>query len=139
MVACIAGFGSCRRDREVKDEFQWVVDRFDDIRVLKYQVPEFDSLSLNDKLLVYYLGQAALCGRDILFDQNGKYNLRIRRTLEAIYQGYTGDREDERFKQFEKYLKPISFARSFRKPISTCWCVRHRKSFSQPISGMSIR
>lgn len=136
MVACIAGFGSCRRDREVKDEFQWVVDRFDDIRVLKYQVPEFDSLSLNDKLLVYYLGQAALCGRDILFDQNGKYNLRIRRTLEAIYQGYTGDREDERFKQFEKYLKKVWFANGIHHHYSTD---KFRPEFQEAYFDLLVR
>ena len=87
-----------------------VVDRFDDIKVLRYQVPDFDTLSLDEKKLIYYLNQAVLCGRDILFDQNGRYNLRIRRTLEAIEQGYTGDRNSDEFKKFEKYLKKVWFA-----------------------------
>ena len=77
---------------------------------MRYQVPDFDTLSLDEKKLIYYLNQAALCGRDILFDQNGRYNLRIRRTLEAIEQGYTGDRNSDEFKKFEKYLKKVWFA-----------------------------
>ena len=93
-----------------QEDFQWQVDRFDDIKVLRYQVPDFDSLSLSQKKLIYYLSQAALCGRDIYFDQNCKYNLPIRRTLEAIFTGYSGDRENKEFKAFEKYLKKVWFA-----------------------------
>ena len=93
-----------------QEDFQWQVDRFDDIKVLRYQVPDFDSLSLSQKKLIYYLSQAALCGRDIYFDQNCKYNLPIRRTLEAIFTGYSGNRENKEFKAFEKYLKKVWFA-----------------------------
>jgi len=110
MALLIASLSSCRKKTEPETSFNWVVDRFDDIKVLKYQVPGFDTLILNEKLLIYYLNQAALCGRDIFFDQNGKYNLRIRRTLETIYQHYTGDRQTEEFRQFEKYLKKVWFA-----------------------------
>ena len=92
------------------ENFQWQIDRFDDIKVLRYRIPDFDSLSLPQKKLVYYLSQAALCGRDIYFDQNCKYNLPIRRTLEAVFTGYEGDRETPEFKAFEKYLKKIWFA-----------------------------
>ncbi len=91
-------------------DFAWQVDRFDDIAVLRYRVDGFDALSLRQKQFVYYLGQAALCGRDIIFDQNCKYNLPIRRTLEAIYRDYTGDRTTEQFRSFEKYLKKVWFA-----------------------------
>lgn len=90
--------------------FNYHVDRFADIEVLRYKVPEFDQLSLQQKELVYYLTQAALQGRDILFDQNCKYNLDIRRILEAIYTGYDGNRNSRDFKALEKYLKQIWFA-----------------------------
>ena len=110
MTALATGMFSCRSGADATDGFDWVTDRFDDIKVLKYKVPGFDTLSLDEKQLIYYLSQAALCGRDIIFDQNGPYNLRIRRTLEALYKGYTGDRTDERFAKFEKYLKKVWFA-----------------------------
>ena len=118
MTILAAGVGGCRK-KITEEKFNWVADRFDDIRVLKYRVPGFDTLALNEKLLIYYLSQAALSGRDILFDQNGRYNLRIRRTLEAIYQGYAGDRKDPRFKQFEKYLKKVWFANGIHHHYST--------------------
>lgn len=88
----------------------WIVDRFDDIKVIRYEVPAFEQLPLNEKLLVYYLAQAAKCGRDILFDQNFRYNLPIRRTLEAVYTNYEGDRTTADFAAFEKYLKKVWFA-----------------------------
>lgn len=110
IITVAAGLVGCKSEPQAKKPFEWVVDRFDDIKVLRYQVPDFDTLSLDEKKLIYYLNQAALCGRDILFDQNGRYNLRIRRTLEAIEQGYTGDRNSEDFKKFEKYLKKVWFA-----------------------------
>lgn len=92
------------------EEFKWVVDTFDDIKVLQYKVPGFENLSLDQKKLIYYLNQAALSGRDIIFDQNFKYNLPIRRTLEAIYTNYRGDRTTAEWKAFEKYLKKVWFA-----------------------------
>ena len=110
IITAPAGLVGCKSEPQAEKQFDWVVDRCDDIQVLRYQVPDFDTLSLDEKKLIYYLNQAALCGRDILFDQNGRYNLRIRRTLEAIEQGYTGDRNSEEFKKFEKYLKKVWFA-----------------------------
>ncbi len=95
---------------ESVEQSPWVVDRFDDARVIRYEVPGFEELSLQEKQLIYYLGEAAKCGRDILFDQNFKYNLAIRRTLETIYTEYKGDREAEQFKALEKYLKKVWFA-----------------------------
>ena len=92
------------------ENMPWVVDRFDDIKVLRYEVPGFDQLPLEQKKLVYYLAEAAKCGRDILFDQNFKYNLTIRRALEQIYTQYDGERTDKEFVVMEKYLKKIWFA-----------------------------
>lgn len=89
--------------------FEYVVDRFADIEVLRYKVPEYENLSLNQKLLVYYLVQAALDGRDILWDQNCKANLILRPVLEKIYTAYKGDRNDKDFVAFEKYLKQVWF------------------------------
>ena len=90
-------------------KFNYNVDRFADIQVLRYQVPGFDELSLNQKKLVYYLQEAALQGRDILFDQNGKYNLYVRKVLEEIYTRYQGDRNNDDFKGLELYLKQVWF------------------------------
>lgn len=90
--------------------FNYNVDRFADIEVLRYQVPGFEELSLKQKKLVYFLTEAALQGRDILFDQNGKFNLAIRTTLENIYTSYKGDRSSKDFKGLEKYLKQVWFA-----------------------------
>ena len=91
------------------NDFNYNVDRFADIQVLRYKVPDFDKLSLNQKLLVYYLTEAALQGRDILWDQNGKYNLELRKLLENIYQNYKGDRNSTDFKAFDKYMKQVWF------------------------------
>lgn len=92
------------------NDFNYVVDQFADIEVLRYQVPGFEDLSLNQKKLIYYLTEAAITGRDILWDQNGKYNLAIRSLLENVYLNYQGDKESAEFKAFEKYLKQIWFA-----------------------------
>lgn len=94
----------------VAAEFQWKIDQFADLQVLRYQVPGFDALAPTQKELVYYLSQAALCGRDIFFDQNYRHNLKIRRTLDAIVQGYKGDRADPRWDAFMTYVKQVWFA-----------------------------
>ena len=93
-----------------KAEKPWIVDRFDDVKIIRYEVPEFENQSLNDKLLIYYLAESAKCGRDILFDQNFKYNLAIRRALEQVYTSYKGDKESKEFKAMEKYLKKVWLA-----------------------------
>lgn len=92
------------------DNFQYVVDRFADIEVLRYKVPAFEDLSLRQKLLIYHLTEAALAGRDILWDQNGKDNLALRDLMENIYINYKGDKNSADYKAFEKYLKQIWFA-----------------------------
>lgn len=99
--------------------FMYSVDRFADLEVLRYKVPGFETLPLNQKKLVYYLSQAALEGRDILFDQNGKYNLKIRKILEAVYTNYTGDKNSEEFKNLEIYLKRVWFSSGIYHHYST--------------------
>lgn len=93
-----------------KATFNYTVDKFYDLEILRYQVPEFETLSQNEKALLYCLSEAALQGRDILFDQNGRYNLRIRRSCESLYVNYEGDKTTEEWLNFEKYLKRVWFA-----------------------------
>lgn len=92
------------------EKFDYTVEQFADLQILRYRVPGFEGLSLKQKELVYYLTEAALQGRDILFDQNGKYNLTIRRMLEAVYTGYKGDKNTPDFKAMEVYLKRVWFS-----------------------------
>lgn len=95
---------------QAKDnDFDYLVDRFADIQVLRYKVPGFEKLSLDQKRLIYYLTEAAIAGRDILWDQNGKYNLQLRNLLEDIYTSYKGNRNSSDFLAFEKYLKQVWF------------------------------
>lgn len=99
--------------------FNYHVDRFADIEVLRYEVPEFNRLTAQQRTMVYYLTQAAQMGRDIIWDQNGRYNLQIRQLLERIYTGYTGDRNSSEFKSFEKYLKQVWFGNGIHHHYST--------------------
>ncbi len=114
MILSLTSLNSCRQKVEepapATEQASWVIDKFDDIKVLRYEVPGFEKLPLQQKVLIYYLAQATKCGRDILFDQNFKYNLTVRRTLEAIYTKYDGDRNAAEFKAMEKYLKKVWFA-----------------------------
>lgn len=91
-------------------EINYNVDRFADIEVLRYTVPGFDSLTLNQKKLIYYLQEAAITGRDIIWDQNCKYNLPIRDMIEGVYTSYKGSKDDENYRAFETYLKQVEFA-----------------------------
>ena len=116
MVASMISLGA---SAVVDKNFNYHVDRFADIEVLRYEVPEFDRLSLNQKKMIYYLSQAAQSGRDIIWDQNGRYNLQIRKLLENIYTGYKGDRESKDFKAFEKYLKQVWFGNGIHHHYST--------------------
>ena len=92
------------------DGFKYSDERFADLQMLRYKVDGFESLTLKQKTFIYYLTEAALHGRDILFDQNGKYNLRIRKMLEAVYIDFKGDRNSDEFKAFEVYLKRVWFS-----------------------------
>lgn len=90
--------------------FKYSDEKFADLQMLRYKVEGFENLSLKEKTLVYYLQQAALCGRDILFDQNCRYNLRIRKMLETVYTDYKGDRKTKDFQALEVYLKRVWFS-----------------------------
>ena len=109
MMAVIATTAVATTAMAQQNKFDYSVDRFADIEVLRYQVPDFEDLSLQQKELVYYLTEAALNGRDILFDQNCKYNLMVRTTLEDIYRNYKGDKNDKDYQAFLKYLKQVWF------------------------------
>ena len=113
MVAALSLLTACggtRKTTAEAEKFDYTVEQFADLQILRYRVPGFEDLSLKQKELVYYLTEAALQGRDVLFDQNGKYNLTIRRMLEAVYTGYKGDRSTPDFKAMEVYLKRVWFS-----------------------------
>ncbi len=95
---------------KVETEFNYSVEQFADVKVLRYKIPGFEELTLKEKELVYYLTQAGLSGRDIMWDQNYRYNLSIRKALENINQNYTGDRESDEFKSFKTFLKRVWFS-----------------------------
>ena len=105
---CALALASCQTKTE--KPFNYTVDKFYDLEILRYQVPGFDELTLQQKTLAYYLSEAALQGRDILYDQNGRYNLRIRRAMEALYLNFAGDKQSEEFLLLEKYLKRVWFS-----------------------------
>ncbi len=111
MVATmLTSCGMSKTEVSQTDDFDYTVEQFADLQILRYKVTDFDSLSLKQKELVYYLSQAALEGRDILFDQNGKYNLTIRKMLETVYTDYQGDKTDTNFVNMETYLKRVWFS-----------------------------
>ena len=113
MVAALSLLTACggtRKTTAEAEKFDYTVEQFADLQILRYRVPGFEDLSLKQKELVYYLTEAALQGRDVLFDQNGKYNLTIRRMLEAVYTSYKGDRSTPDFKAMEVYLKRVWFS-----------------------------
>ncbi len=113
-------FFSCADDKNKKEpqeiakvetnDFDYNVDQFADLRILRYQIPSWDNLTLKEQKLVYYLTQAGLAGRDIMWDQNYRHNLAIRTALENVYRTYTGDKESEDWKNFEIYLKRVWFS-----------------------------
>lgn len=94
----------------MSENFNYIVEQFADLQLLRYRVAGFENLSLRQKELIYYLSEAALEGRDILFDQNGKHNLQIRKLLETVYVSYSGDRNNPEFQGLEVYLKRVWFS-----------------------------
>ncbi len=110
-----------------EQRFRYADERFADLQMLRYQVRGFEHLSLRQKKLIYFLAEAALTGRDILWDQNGRYNLRIRRLLEAVYTDYPGDRTTPDFLAFETYLKRVWFSNGIHHHYS---CDKFRPAFS---------
>ncbi len=121
-IACLAVSCHQQGDKEKNsgvENFKYLTEQFADARILRYQVPGFDTLTLRQKKLIYYLSQAALCGRDIIYDQNYRYNLLIRKTLETIYENYKGDRNAADFRNFEVYLKRVWFSNGIHHHYST--------------------
>lgn len=114
---------SCKENKkeakEKKEDFNYEVEQFADVRILRYQIPGFENLSLKQKKLVYYLAQAGMYGRDIMYDQNYRHNLKIRRALENIYTNYKGDKTAEDWKNFEVYLKRIWFSNGIHHHYAT--------------------
>ena len=105
-----AAHGKVIPEDTIKPKFSFMLEQFADLKIMRYRLDGFDQLSLNQKLLVYYLSEAALCGRDITWDQNYKYNLLVRKTLENILANYQGDKTIPEYKLFEKYAKRMFFA-----------------------------
>ncbi len=119
MSAALLGACTAQKPEATEEPLPWGVDRFADIQVLRYEVPEFENLSLQQKELIYHLTEAALWGRDILWDQNCKYNLAIRTQLEAIYQNYQGDTASADYQGFLTYIKQVWFANGIHHHYST--------------------
>ncbi len=115
--------------------FEYAGERFADIQMLRYQVPGFEELSLRQKTLIYYLGQAALLGRDILWDQNGRFNLRLRRVLEAVYTHYSGDRSSADFTAFAVYMKRVWFSNGIHHHYG---CEKFEPGFTQEFLHQAI-
>ncbi|NCB68171.1 MAG: dihydrofolate reductase [Bacteroidia bacterium] len=107
MTTALMACGGAKDNAPTIEDFNYQVDKFADVEILRYRVPDFEQLTLKQKEMIYYLTQAALEGRDILYDQNHKNNLTIRRTLEAVYENYKGDRNSEEFAALTTYLKQV--------------------------------
>lgn len=110
------------------DNFKFTDERFADIQMLRYCLDDFESLTLNQKLYIYYLSEATLCGRDITTDQFGRYNLRIRRTLEAVYVNYGGERDCDEFRALTEYLKRVWFSNGIHHHYG---CEKFKPEFSE--------
>ena len=114
---------ACNNSESLKssesEKFTYSVDKFADVEILRYQVPGFDELSLEQKKLIYFLSQAATEGRDILYDQNNKYNLTIRKTLETIYNNYEGDKQSDDYANLVEYLKRVWFSNGIHHHYAT--------------------
>ena len=108
-----------KKTSEEEKDFQFLTEQFADIKIMRYQIPGIEDLSLDQKKLIYYLGEAALAGRDIIFDQNYKYNLSVRRTLEEILKNYQGDRQTKGWIDFNVYLKRVWFSNGIHHHYST--------------------
>lgn len=125
MTLAVSGIGNAQSNNQViaksneSDSFEFFVEQFADIKVLRYQIPGWENLSLKEQELVYYLTQAGSSGRDIIWDQQYKHNLKIRKALENIYQNYNGDKQATDWKNFEVYLKRVWFSNGIHHHYST--------------------
>ncbi|MDX9772315.1 MAG: dihydrofolate reductase [Bacteroidales bacterium] len=136
-IALIISCGQAGEKAAMAEEFTYEVDRFEDISVLRYRLPGFEALTAGEKEFIYYLSEAALCGRDILWDQNFRYNLLIRKTIEAVIDSFKGDRETEEYKAFITYARRVFFANGIHHHYSNDKFVPgfSEEYFSQLISG----
>ena len=119
-----------------QDDFKYNDERFADLQMLRYQVHGFDNLTLRQKKLIYFLSEAALSGRDILWDQNGRYNLRIRQLLETVYTDFKGDRKSEEFRAFEVYLKRVWFSNGIHHHYG---CDKFQPGFSEAFLRQAVK
>ena len=110
LLVTVTSFNCNTEEMNQPDNFKYMTEQFADLGILRYKIPGFEELPLKQKEMLYYLYEAALAGRDIYYDQNYKYNLKIRRTLEAIVDSYSGDREAEDFQKFMVYTKRVWFS-----------------------------
>ena len=110
LLVTVTSFNCNTEEMNQPDNFKYMTEQFADLGILRYKIPGFEELPLKQKEMLYYLYEAALAGRDIYYDQNYKYNLKIRRTLEAIVDSYSGDREAEDFPKFMVYTKRVWFS-----------------------------
>ena len=122
IYACLISLilGACANPNEETTQFETaeltaLVDQFADLRLIRYDIPGFENLTLKEKQLVYYLNQAGLAGRDMIWDQNYRHNLSIRKALEQINTAYPGDRKSESFAAFKVYLKRIWFSNGIHR------------------------
>jgi len=111
--------GQATADNSPGEKFKFLTEQFGDSKILRYQVPGFENLSLKQKKLIFFLSRAALCGRDITYDQHCRYNLLVRHTCEAVYEGFPGDRTSADFKDFTTYLKELWFNNGIHHHYST--------------------
>ena len=135
-TASLLSCNSRKSDNTQDTSFDWQIDQFADIRIMRYQVSGWDELNLKQKELVYYLSQAAICGRDITFDQNYKHNLAVRRILESIYANYTGDKTTTEWAEFVVYLKRVWFSNGIHHHYST---EKFTPSFSQKYFAQLVK
>ncbi len=125
MILCAAALGACSKKesitvvKKVSADFDYKVEEFGDIQVLRYQIAGWDKLTAKEQELVYYLTQAGMAGRDIFWDQNYKHNLKIRKALENVYTAYAGDKSTENWKQFDTYIKRVWFSNGIHHHYST--------------------
>jgi dipeptidyl-peptidase-3 len=114
LIALVSGLSicSCKQasEKKTQEPFKYLVDEFADIKIIRFQIPGWDSLSLQQKEYIYHLSEAVKCGRDIFWDQNSKYGLKVRRIIESILDNYKGDKESDDYKEFIVYAKRVFFS-----------------------------